>query len=48
VPLEGLDNVQLKCESLKKVAGGSAPETFCKVTFKDQVLVSAQIVFEGM
>ncbi|SOP98575.1 hypothetical protein CFBP4215_02125 [Pseudomonas syringae pv. syringae] len=48
VPLEDLDNVQLKCESLKKVAGSSTPETFCKVTLKDKVLVSAQIVFEGM
>jgi hypothetical protein len=48
VPLDGADNGQLKCEPLTHAAGSTAPETFCAVSVKGQVVVSAKVVFEGM
>ncbi|AHF67885.1 hypothetical protein PCH70_27320 [Pseudomonas cichorii JBC1] len=38
----------LKCEPLKQETSTAARETFCKVTLNDQVLVSAQIIFEPL
>lgn len=46
VPLDD-KNGFLQCEPLKSEPGKVARETFCKVTINDQVLVSAQVVFEG-
>ena len=36
----------LKCDPLQQASGDAARETFCKLTLNDQVIVSAQVIFE--